>query len=198
MRRKAAYSVAVCLALLAFVVGLFPERVLPWPARYLVQADEVASCDCLFVLAGDFQGQRIAAAGDLFRKGLAPKIFVSGPQGIYGRSEDELAIAFAKQAGYADVPFQGLSHEAKSTKAEAALVLGSLREAGCKSVLVVTSDFHTRRAKRILMREWPGLTVRMAGAPTKEFDSEHWWQDRNYQKTVYFEWSKTIADWIGL
>jgi hypothetical protein len=38
----------------------------------------------------------------------------------------------------------------------------------------------------------------MAAAPTRDYDVERWWMTRDMQKTFFFEWSKTLADWIGL
>ncbi len=177
---------------------LYPGVVLYPLGSYLVRAEEPVKCDCLFVLAGDSHGQRILRAAELYRAGMAPNVFVSGPGSNYGYSEDELAIPFAKKNGAADVPFIGLPNNGRSTVSEGREVLSKLREAGCHSVLVVTSDFHTRRAGRILRRVWPDLQVRVAAAPTVDFDVDRWWTERDYQKTFFFEWTKTVADWIGL
>lgn len=177
---------------------LYPRPLLYPLGQYLIQAEEPVKSDCIFVLAGDTRGQRILRAAELYRAGMAPKVFVSGAGQFYGQTEDELAIPFAKQNGAADVPFTGLPNDGRSTVSEARSALPKLREAGCHSVLVVTSDFHTRRAGRILRRVWPDLRGRMVSAPTVEFDVTRWWTDRNYQKTFFFEWTKTVTDWIGL
>jgi len=185
---------------LAIAAGLFfyPRPALYPLGLYLVKAEEPVKSDCIFVLAGDSRGQRILRAAELYRAGMAPQIFVSGPGGNYGFTEDELAIQFAKKNGAADVPFTGLPNKARSTVSEAMEVLPRLQAAGCHSVLAVTSDFHTRRAGLILRRVWPNLQVRMASAPTVDYDVNHWWKERVYQKTFFFEWAKTVADWIGL
>lgn len=179
-------------------VYLYPRPFLSPLGNYLVQAEAPVRSDCLFVLAGDERGQRILKAIELYRQGFAPKVFVSGPQCCYGHTEDEMAISFAKRNGAADVPFIGLPHNARSTLSEGIVVLPELRKAGCLSVLVVTSDFHTRRAGNILRRVWPGVTVHLASAPSLDYDASNWWTDRNYQKTFFFEWTKTVSDWIGL
>ncbi|MBI2689241.1 MAG: YdcF family protein [Acidobacteria bacterium] len=188
----------VAIAALGAAVYFFPRPFLYRLGAYLVKADGPVKSDCMFVLAGDFNGQRIMKAAELYRLGMAPKLFISGPYGIYGRSEDELAIAFAKANRTEDVPFIPLPNHGRSTVTEGLEVLPRLRQEGCRSVLVVTSDFHTRRAGRILRRIWPDLQVRIASAPTVDYDAERWWTNRNYQKTFFFEWTKTAADWIGL
>lgn len=188
------------LAFAALAIGLYfyPQLVLHPLGAYLVAADSPARCDCLFVLAGDFRGQRVMRAAELFRQGYAGKLFVSGPEGIYGQTEDELAIGMARRHGAADLPFIGLPNKGVSTVSEARAVLPRLRSEGCRSVLVVTSNFHTRRAGRILRREWPDLDVRMAAAPSVDYEVDRWWRERQQQKTFFFEWSKTFADWMGL
>ena len=52
------------------------------------------------VLAGDFYGHRIVKAGELVRAGYVPAGLVSGPAGIYGMHECDLAIAFIVRQGY--------------------------------------------------------------------------------------------------
>ena len=179
-------------------IYLFPKPFLLPLGSYLIKTDDPAKCDCLFVLAGDSHGQRIMHAAELFRAGLAPKVFVSGPEGNYGFTEDELAIPFAKKNGAGDVPFVGWPNKGKSTISEGRQVFDRLKEAGCRSVLVVTSDYHTRRAGNILRRVWPGIDIKVAAASTVEYDVNTWWNNRQYQKTFFFEWTKTVADWIGL
>ncbi len=190
----------VLLAFGALAAGFyfFPQVVLYPLGAYLVDDSPPRKCDCLFVLAGDFRGQRVMHAAQLYREGLAPKLFVSGPAGVYGYTEDELAIGMARRRGATDVPFIGLPNNAVSTVSEARAVLPRIRTEGCRSVLVVTSNFHTRRAGRILRREWSGIGVHMAAAPTDDYELHRWWRDRQQQKTFFFEWSKTFADWLGL
>ncbi len=52
------------------------------------------------MLAGDGYGHRILRAAELVRQGLAPTVLVSGPEGLYGYYESELAIPFAVERGY--------------------------------------------------------------------------------------------------
>jgi len=185
-------------AALLLGLWLYPRPLLYPLGAFLVRDDGAVKCDCLFVLAGDFRGERILHAAELYKQGYAAKIFVSGPEGIFRYTEDTLAIEFARDSGSPDVPFVGIPNNGRSTVTEGRAVLSRLRAEGCKSVLVVTSNFHTRRAGNILRRVWPEIDVRMAAAPSADFDVNRWWTDRNHQKTLFFEWTKTVADWIGL
>ena len=184
---------------LAGAVYVYPAPFLRPLGTYLVRFDPPVKSDCLFVLAGDFNGQRIMKAGDLYREGYAKRVFVSGAGFSYGVSEDALAIPFARSKGYEDVPFEGMMNRGRSTVSEVRDVKRKLQAAGCRSVLVVTSDFHTRRTGNILAREWGGaFEFRVTAAPTWDYEADRWWTDRTYQKTFFFEWTKTLADWIGL
>jgi uncharacterized SAM-binding protein YcdF (DUF218 family) len=184
---------------LAGGVYLFPGLFLRPLGTHLVRFDPPVKSDCLLALAGDANGQRIMKAGDLYREGYAKRVFVSGAGYTYGVSEDQLAIPFARSKGYTDVPFVGMLNRGRSTVTEVRDVKPKLQAAGCGSVLVITSDFHTRRTGNILAREWgTALPHRVTAAPSYDYDAERWWTDRNYQKTFFFEWTKTVADWIGL
>lgn len=195
MRR---YRWVILLLGTGIAVYLKPAPVLAPLGRALVQDEGPAKSDCLFVLAGDGFGKRVMRSVTLFREGYAPKVLVSGPHGSYGKTEDELSIAFARENGATDVAFVGVPNHATSTVTEAQEVLPVLREQGCRSVLVVTSDYHTRRAGRILRRHWPGITVRMTAAEAVDYHPDRWWQDRQSQKTFLLEWTKTFADWLGI
>jgi len=189
---------AVLVVSFVVTTWLAPGFTLAPLGRYLVDIAPPQPADCILVLAGDMRGQRILAAGEIYRKGLAKKVFVSGPAGLFNFTEDELAIPYAKRMGYADVPFAGIPMTANSTATEGRQALPRLRQEGCRSMLVVTSDFHTRRAGRTLRAEWPDMEVRMHAAPSDDFNPDKWWTARQYQKTFYVEWSKTFANWIGL
>jgi uncharacterized SAM-binding protein YcdF (DUF218 family) len=64
-------------------------------------------------------------------------------------------------------------------------------------VIVVTSNFHTRRARYIFLRVFPqqiGVTV--SGANDGSFDPEHWWQTRLGVKELTKEWAgMVVAMW---
>jgi uncharacterized SAM-binding protein YcdF (DUF218 family) len=186
------------LLCLAAAVWLWPAPFLVPLAEFLIDADTPRRADCTFVLGGDPRGQRILKAGELYQKGLTGKVFVSGPVGQYDATEDELAIAFARRRGMQNVPFVGWKNDGLSTEYEAQFAYPKLKAEGCRSVIVVTSDFHTRRAGILMRRYWPGLDVIMAAAPTADFDAQRWWTNRVYKKTMFLEWSKTFAQWLGL
>lgn len=187
-------AAAVLLILLLLTHSIW----LPWPARWLVQADEPSPSDAILVLAGDFFGDRILHASSIAGTSSAPRLYVSGPTIMYGRNEADLAIDYASSQGYPRQQFVPLYIRAGSTSEEAAQIGPELRRRGVRRLLIVTSGFHTRRAGRIWRAAEPGLEIRMIAAPFREFHTEDWWKRRQDRKTVLLEWEKTVAEWFGL
>ena len=72
------------------------------------------------------------------------------------------------------------------------------RKRGIKKLLLVTSEFHTRRASRILQRVAPQLYFRTVGSRTAVYDPDSWWKNRPSRKIWLLEASKTVADFLGM
>jgi uncharacterized SAM-binding protein YcdF (DUF218 family) len=187
--------ILIALALLAVVLH---TQILSALGGYLVQADSPQKADAALVLAGDGWGNRILAAAELARDGYVPKVLVSGPDGAYGNHECDLAIPFAVKHGYPASYFVHVEHEGRSTLAEAKAVLIEIRRMGVKRLLVVTSNFHTRRSGFIFRKLAPDLTILVVAAPDKNFTPDGWWHNREGQKTFLLEWQKTVANWFGV
>jgi uncharacterized SAM-binding protein YcdF (DUF218 family) len=171
---------------------------LAWMGTWLVHNDEPFHADVIVVLAGDPSGNRILKAAQLVRQGFAPKVLVSGPAGFYDLHECDLAIPFAVRRGYPAEWFVPIPHEAHSTDEEALAFAAELASRHAHRVLVVTSDYHTRRALRILRSHWPGIEIRMVAAHDNFFTAGGWWRNREGRKTFFLEWTKTLSSFAGI
>jgi uncharacterized SAM-binding protein YcdF (DUF218 family) len=185
---------ATGLVVFALLVVLFYAPVLNAMGRFLVKAGPPEKADIIVVLAGDGFGHRILKAAELVKQGWAPKILVDGPSGNYGY-ECDLAIPFAVKAGYPESYFMHFEIPAHSTKEEAEAVTEKLRSMGMKRAILVTSDYHTRRAGKIFHRAAPNLEFFVVAAADENFKPEGWWRGREASKTFLLEWTKTIAEW---
>jgi uncharacterized SAM-binding protein YcdF (DUF218 family) len=165
---------------------------------YLVSGQEPFRADMIVVLGGDDRGNRILKGAELLRKGYAPKILVSGPYCCYDQVESDVAIGFAVRRGYPADWFISLPVKGNSTEEEAREVLAELDRRGVRRFLVVTSNYHTRRAARIYGRLVPADRFRVVAARDWAFHPDGWWRDRNARKQAFYEWSKTLANWAGL
>ncbi|MBM3813736.1 MAG: YdcF family protein [Acidimicrobiia bacterium] len=165
---------------------------------FLVKADPPERADLVIVLAGDWSGNRILKAGELVKQGLAPVALIDGPRHHFGLREYELAIPFAVRNGYPERYFEGFPVDANSTREEAALLNTELRRRGVKKVLVVTSNYHTRRSGILFREIIRGCEFRIVAAPDKHFRPGDWWLRREAQKTVFHEWVKLLTTPFGL
>ena len=192
---------AACLILAAAII-LGRSLWLPWPGYALVHDDGPAQADIAVVLAGDYSGNRIGKAAELVREGYVPAALISGAPGFYGLHESEYAIAYAIRKGFPAQWFIALPHTALSTRDEASFVLAELRRRNVRSFLLVTSNFHTARARRTFLAVWRamggGPEMRTVAVPDPYFHPDSWWRNREEQKTAFFEWFKTIANALGI
>jgi uncharacterized SAM-binding protein YcdF (DUF218 family) len=166
--------------------------------KFLIKADPPAHADYAVVLAGDFYGHRILEGGELVRQGFVRKALVSGPRSCYGQPESELAIRFANQHGYPADSFIAFPIDATSTRAEARELIPELRRLGAHSFLLVTSDYHTRRAATYFRPLAGGMDMRVIAAPDEFYRWNSWWHNRDAEKIFFLEWSKTVSSYFGM
>jgi uncharacterized SAM-binding protein YcdF (DUF218 family) len=173
-------------------------QILSGLGSYLVRAGPPEKADAALVLAGDNSGSRILTAAELEREGYVRKVVVSGPGEVYGLYECDLAIPFAVKKGYPESYFEHAEHWAHSTAEEARATAPRLRRDGYRRIILVTSDYHTRRAAKIFRAAAPDLTFVVVAAPDAYFSADGWWRTREGQKIFLIEWEKTVAAWFGL
>jgi uncharacterized SAM-binding protein YcdF (DUF218 family) len=187
---------ALILAVTVVLLLIFHSAVLAALGHFLVKAGPPEKADIIIVLAGDGFGHRILTAGELVKQGYASKAMISGPDGNYGVYECDLAIPFAVRAGDPESLFTHFEHHGRSTVEEAEFIVKALRESGVKRVILVTSNFHTRRAGNIFRRTAPEIRFFVVAAPDQNFKPDDWWHTRESSKTFAMEWMKTVADWL--
>lgn len=189
---------AIALLLLLALAVLSWQWWLPLPGEFLVRVDTPVKSDGIIVLAGDGYGNRIRAGAELAKQGYAPIVLASGAAWIYGVCECDLAIEYAVKHGYPRALFEPLRNEATSTDAEARTIFTEAQRRGWKSILIVTSDYHTRRTRMILNRLKPeGLRLSVYAAPDRFFRPHEWWWHRESRKTFLTEWAKLGAALVG-
>lgn len=201
-RRSFLLKSLLALLLLGAVVYLSRDLWLSAFGRALVHDDGAAKADIAVVLAGDYWGHRLTKAAELVSQGYVPRVLVSGPPGFYGVNEADAAIQFAIGKGYPAEWFIPLRHTALSTREEAGIVLDALKQRNIHSFLLVTSDYHTARARRIYLNaernRGGGPDMRVVASGDQFFTAGDWWRNREGQKTVFMEWTKTLTSVFGI
>jgi uncharacterized SAM-binding protein YcdF (DUF218 family) len=187
------------LFVIVVVLGwLFRLQLLTLAGTALVEDDGAVKADAIVVLGGDGYGTRILRGAELKQRGYASRVLVCGPQSLLGH-ESDITIAYAGKKGYPAALFEAidLPESAKSTRTEAQYVGGLLRAQGVKSIDLVTSNFHTRRAAWLWRKEVPGISIHVVPAPDPNFSPGTWFKTREGEKTFLLEWTKTIFSHAG-
>lgn len=196
--RRRLYGCLIASILLIVVIFVSRSAWLHWIGNSLMRAGPPVKADAALVLAGDTFGDRVTRAAELERDGYVPKVFVSGPDGMYGRYECDLAIDYAVERGYPKSYFIGLRHQGKSTREEAAAVLPELRRQNVRTLDLVTSDYHSARAGSIFRELCKGIDIHVVATGDHTFKLDRWWDYREGRKTVALEWLKTVANWFHI
>ena len=161
----------------ALAVSLFQwQSTLAWLGELLVCSDRPEHADLVLVLGGDFWGPRVLLGAELGTKRYAPLVLISGPP-YGGRPEGQLAVDFLVDRGYPRSLFEVFGHHEGSTVGEAIMLRGELARRGVKRVIVVTSNYHSRRAKIVLSLFCPGVKFDSVPAPDSHYDPRIWWKD---------------------
>jgi uncharacterized SAM-binding protein YcdF (DUF218 family) len=170
---------------------------LPAAARFLDVSEPPRAVDCVMVLGGGSETRPFVAAA-LVKAGLAKRVLLAtarnAPEVQDGVFPPEHEIARRVLVGRG-VPAEAvvvLPGECDSTIDEAHALGRFLdREPGV-SVAVVTSGYHTRRARglfrKVLGRRMAG--VMFVAAPTDGFDETNWWRYRAGVRTYLNEYVK--------
>lgn len=148
--------------------------------------------DIIVVLAGE-SNQRPALGLELLHEGYAPKMLLDVPEESKIYSVNLLDIASSYVRGLPEeqsveiCPIAGLS-----TKAETSDVLRCVRQTGARHILLVTSDFHTRRALSIFQHELTGYEFFVAAARDQQEFGSSWWRNRQWAKVNLDEWIRLV------
>lgn len=181
-------------------VFLLRNSILSALGNALVENDGVQKAQAAVVLGGDGNGVRILRAAQLAQAGYVPLVAVDGPKSLLGH-ESDADIQYAELHGFPSGLFHAilLAPDIDSTRAEARCVDKYLKSQNIRKILLVTSNYHTRRAAYWFRKEIPGLDVVAIPAADPMFVPDSWWTYREGQKTFVLEWLKTITErWLGI
>lgn len=204
--------VAVRRLVLAGIAALACAAIvfLPFAGRYLFREDPLVHADAIFVLDGA-RAERWMEAADLYKAGYAPVIVISP-----GRPEAAEVILKARGIRFPNIP--SLARDAlvqmginasdvvlpegsvDNTAQEAAMLRAIATGRGWRTVLVITSKYHSRRAAFAFRREFRDSSVSIALRTTRYdiSDPEHWWRHRADIRYVMSELQKLLVYRLGI
>jgi uncharacterized SAM-binding protein YcdF (DUF218 family) len=145
----------------------------------LVRADAISKADVAIALGGDPRCWREKEAAGLYRRGLVPRVVVSGIPYGEGVNSGDAAKRYLVGLGVPERDVLVLREE-WNTRLEARDLSALMHERGWKSAIIVTSPYHSRRAVYTMQRAAPDLEFRSAPAfgPPPEWRPEMWWTRR--------------------
>ncbi|HEU4769878.1 MAG TPA: YdcF family protein [Pyrinomonadaceae bacterium] len=174
-------------------------------ARALVVSAPLGTADAIVVMSGSsVYVERTQWAAQLYREGRAPLVLLTDDHTRGGwssiqqrnpffveRAADELI-----KAGVPEDRIRIIPGVAETTHDEALLVKQYVANAGFRSVLVVTSSYHSRRALRTLNHAFAntGTTVGLSVSSTAP--SVVWWLRPEGWRTVGAELVKLVYYWF--
>ncbi|MGC1451267.1 MAG: ElyC/SanA/YdcF family protein [Candidatus Sulfotelmatobacter sp.] len=175
-----AIAVAAVMAALAANAG-----------RVLV-VDDPEPSDVILVLAGETD-HRPSRALQLLDQGYGRRVLIDVPRAarIYEFTQIQLAEKYIQDlpmaASVRICPIAGLS-----TRDESHDVEKCLEGEDGRRVLIVTSDFHTRRSLSIFRHEVRGKSFSVAAAHDDTQFGTRWWTHRQWAKTCLDEWLRLL------
>lgn len=182
----------------------FHAPILTAVGRYLVVAHEPQNSDLIVCLGGG-NVERGLAAAEVFRRGLAPRVFVAReliPDGY--ETLKQRGVSYPETRDLMRMMLEGLGVPAsaivtsdtpsESTLAEAAIVRNLAQEKNYRSLILVTSPTHSRRAWLVFRKAMEGDGVRLFVVPSSYsgFKAEEWWKSSRYLREVVLEYQKLL------
>ena len=159
---------------------------------FLVVKDAPEHADVIVVLGGGNGDVRYWNGVRLMREGFSQKLLldVFAKNNTFGHPDGDLAqdLLIHTTPGQSAV----CPSDQNSTYDEAMYLHRCLQAMGARSVLVVTSDYHSRRALSILRKRLPQYHFSNDNAHHAYFFGERWWTNRQWAKTTMGEWERFI------
>jgi len=181
--------------LIVLVIGIVVLFGVYRSGDYLV-VDRPERSDIIVVLAGDHNDFRYWRGLELLRGGYGQQLIVDATNDrVYGRSYAEHAADFVAQSAGKDSPkVRVCTITNDSTVQEASNVGHCLAHVlpAPGSVLLVTNDYHTRRALSILTARLPQYHWSADAVNDPALFGDPWWHNREWAKTYLLEWEKLL------
>lgn len=193
----------VLLSVLVVLVLLWLLRLplLRGIGQLLIVEDAPVHADVAYALGGSSldRGRELAL---LLQRGVAPVGVTTGSNLSHSLeafglevTEASLTATAARRAG-ASTDMVDTLVAGTSTWEEAAAVLGDARRRSADTIVVITTEFHTRRVKRVFRERFAGsgITVLVHGARSRDYEPERWWTseeglimvNNEYMKSLYY------------
>ena len=189
---------------LYFIITFYRTPLLTALGRYLIVEDEPVKADVIVCLAGK-NIERSLAVVDAYRSGLAPYIFmakISKPDGFdyltkrvrSYPTDFDLFTFIMKGFQIPEKVILSSEERVDSTLDEVRLVHKFVLEKGFKSIIVITSLTHSRRAWLTFTKVFKDDDIKIISLPShyQRFNPKDWWKKRKYINELLLEYQKLL------
>jgi uncharacterized SAM-binding protein YcdF (DUF218 family) len=185
--RKLFTAVAI-LFLLVILAFAFRSQILTGIADYLIINDKLQPADLIFLLNSEYETRPFRAA-ELYQQRFAPVILMARSEntpvvdlGLVPNDTD-ISVGVLEKLGVPseNIIILSVPGGVTSTLDEAAALRQYIGNHPVHAIILVTSSFHTRRARWIFRKTLAGLpvTLQMAPVPYTGFDQTNWWKNES-------------------
>lgn len=192
------------MVIIYFALSYYSTPLLTVAGKTLVVEHPQVKSDLIVCLSGR-NIERGLAAADIYLQGYAPRIYAGRERrpdgtsllrerGISYPETVDLLKGMVVQLGVpesavivGDEPVNGTFEEAESVR-------DLVRTRGYRSLILVTSPTHTRRAWLTFRKVLDDDNVRISVIPTpySDFNPGNWWKDKKYLREVINEYQKLM------
>jgi uncharacterized SAM-binding protein YcdF (DUF218 family) len=162
--------------------------------QWLLYQDNFQHVNWAVILGGESRDmERTESALELYGQGKVDTLVISSIRIFKNRYAGEFARPWLLDKDIPASHVYELRSDAQSTMEEAAFIIGQLRQMGIDTVLIITSNYHTRRSRKLfrgLAQGFPHILVH--GAQTPGFQPDAWWASRQGRKIFVLELIKNV------
>jgi len=189
--------VFLAILVLLLIIYFSAPYWLNYLGKRLVVQDKLVKADIIIVLAGDNNGERVEQGIALYRAGYAPKLLMSGGPLAWRLTYAEW---MKKQAVESGIPAAAiiLQDKSRSTIEDAKFTLPLLKQYNIKSLILVTSPTHTRRAQKVFTRLLKPANIELIVYPAQksEFNPDRWWTRHEDTSSVVWEYVSSVLYFV--
>jgi len=179
------YWILILTTSFTFLIISFHPFILRSYANFFTVNNYTNGADVILILGGSAD-TRVKKAVELYRDGYAPKIIITQPRPPIKEYKNIIISDFDNLKdllNYEKVKYsvvEDINGGARSTFDEARDLILYLKKHPFNRVIIVTDNFHTRRAKYAFDKIFDKLNcetkIEIAGAPNQIYNENNWWK----------------------